>query len=204
MKQVLFFLVLFSFFKSNAFEGIIHCKKIENGVETLFNFYVKGSQIAVQSMNTGEFYKVIYNRSEQVVYICLDNPQLPEKGYYVVKSSDLSDYKKPEIYFKREIDPIVIDGISYPGYAINTEIGSAQAYLSSTAVNLSGFSQFFRDPLYELIDAFNMVRLPHIIQVQKSTSSYSIQMEAEEVTVESSIFEIPQGYKQFVVSSIGN
>jgi hypothetical protein len=82
-----------------------------------------------------------------------------------------------------------------------TNNGSAIAYFSSEEVDLTGFSEYFNDPVYELLDALNSTKLPRKLVVNKNTGSYTIDLVAEAQTLETSIFEVPAGYDQFQVTS---
>lgn len=198
LAYILFSLLSLSCF---GFEGIVHCTKTENGSVTEFDFYIKGSQIAIEYKNGNEYYKILFNRQTQEVKICMDSPQIPEKGYYLIRQSDAADMKPVTTYFKRELAPLLIDEASCQGYVHSSDLGTAQAYVSKTEVDLTGFSTFFRDPVYELIDAFKLKFLPVRLSVQKTTGNYTIEMAAQEKTLDASLFEVPSGYKQFTVTT---
>ena len=65
----------------SAFEGVIHCTKTQNGVVTNLDFYVKGDQIAIVSSDPTGSYKVLLNRTEGNLKICIDIPEFDQKGY---------------------------------------------------------------------------------------------------------------------------
>ncbi len=87
------------------------------------------------------------------------------------------------------------------GYTVVTDNGSAVAYFGTENVNLTGFSEYFNDPVYELLDALNSSKLPRKLVVNKNTGSYTIDLVAEAQTLDASIFEVPAGYEQFQVTA---
>ncbi|MES2798809.1 MAG: hypothetical protein V4638_02230 [Bacteroidota bacterium] len=191
-------LVLFISMSAFAFEGIIHCTKTENGNVTTFDFYIKNNQIAVVSKDADGEYKVLLSADKSNVKICLNSPLYDKKGYYLL---DKSEAKKPvPVYRKSETDALNLNGEVCKGYTISTEIGSAIAYFSNVDVDLTGFSAFFEDPIYELIDAFQLKTLPKKMVVSKTTGSYTIDMTAEAQSLDASIFEVPAGFEQFQVT----
>lgn len=186
-----------------AFEGIIHCTKTENGQVSTFEFYVKGNQLAIISENGAEKYRILVDRNAAEVKICLEGPQYPDKGYYVITKEDVAEKQKAIVYSKTAGGQ-EFNGSQRETYAIMTNIGSATAISGTTAVNLTGLSVFFSDPVYELIDVFQLSILPELITVMKATGNYQIRMEAEEKMLDAGIFEVPAGYKQFTVTASSN
>ena len=86
------------------------------------------------------------------------------------------------------------------GFTVVTNNGSAIAYFSSEEVDITGFSEYFNDPVYEALDAFDSKKLPRKLVVNKNTGSYTIDLVAEAQTLDASIFEVPAGYNQFQVT----
>lgn len=194
---VLFFILIFSL-PVLAFEGIIHCTKIQNGVVTNFDFYIKNNRIALVSQDEGgSFYKLLINPERTTATICIDHPAYEKKGYYLVTREDKSH--SVTVFNKQQLKDIEIDGQACAGYVISTDIGSAIAYMGTEEIDLTGLSVFFQDPVYELLDAFQLKTLPKKLVVSKNTGDYSIQMTVEAVPVDAAVFEIPEGYEQFSV-----
>ena len=77
------------------------------------------------------------------------------------------------------------------------------AYFGSDEVDITGFSAFFNDPVYELLDALDSKYLPRKLVVNKSTGSYSIDLKAEAQSIDDSYFQVPTGYEKFEVSYEG-
>lgn len=191
-------LLLFISISAFAFEGVIHCTKTENGHVTTFDFYVKNNQIAVVSKDADGEFKVLLSADKSNVKICMNSPLFDKKGYYLLDRNNKS--KQVPVYRKSETDALDLNGELCKGYTITTEIGTAIAYFGALNVDLTGFSAFFDDPLYELIDAFQLKTLPKKIVVSKSTGSYSIDLTAEAQSLDDSIFEVPAGYEQYQVT----
>jgi len=184
-----------------AFEGIIHCRKIENGNTSTFDFYMRGNAIAMESKGPDGNFKIIVDANRQFVTICVDHPEFNQKGYYIVTKEDAKVKDSVIVHRKSQTDVFTIDGEPCDGYTISTNIGSAIAYFSSENINLMGLSKFFNDPIYELIDAFGIQRLPKKIIVKKQHTSYTIDLSAEAKTLDNAVFEIPAGYVQFQVTA---
>lgn len=201
MKLFYTFLFLIFSFQAFAFEGVIHCKKIENGNTTNFEFYMRGNAISMQSNGADGNFKILVDASRQFITICVDHPELNQKGYYVVTLNDAKVKDSVIVHRKSQTDVFEIEGQACDGYTISTNIGSAIAYFSNENINLTGLSKFFNDPLYELLDAFGIQRLPKKIIVKKQHTSYTIDLFAETKTLDNSIFEIPAGYVQFQVTA---
>lgn len=187
-----------------AFEGIIHCKKIENGHVTTFEFYIKGQEISLFSNGPDGNYKILVDASRQFITICIDSPELEQKGYYVVTLNDAKAKDSIIINRKSKTDILDIDGEMCEGFTISTNIGSAIAYFSNENINLTGLSKFFNDPIYELIDAFNIQKLPKKMIVKKQHTAYTIDLKAEAKSLEKEIFQIPAGYSQLEVTATSN
>lgn len=185
---------------SSAFEGIIHCTKTQNGVVTTFDFYVKGDQIAIVSNDPTGSYKVLLNRAAGQLKLCMDVPEFDQKGYYLYTAGAVDKNDSLTILKQVQTDAIEIDGEMCQGYTVVTDNGSAVAYFGSEEVNLTGFSEYFNDPVYELLDAFNSPKLPKKLVVNKNTGAYTIDLVAEAQTLDASIFEVPAGYEQFQVT----
>lgn len=190
--------ITFSF----AFEGTIHCIKTENGVVTKFDFYVKGNTIVVEKTGIGEYYKIIFNRDKQEVKLCMDSPQFSEKGYYLLTKSDMENRSKSKVYSQKQLAPQQMDGQSFKAYSLVSDLGSVIALVGEDQVDLRGLSTFFQDPVYELIDQFNLSQLPRKLEVTKNTGSYTIELEAEAGSVAQSLCEVPGGYKEFKVTDL--
>lgn len=186
---------------SSAFEGIIHCTKTQNGVVTTFDFYVKGNQIAIISNDPTGNYRVLLNRSAGELKLCLDVPEFDQKGYYLYTSGSVEKNDSLTILKQIQTDAIEIDGEMCQGFTVVTNNGSAIAYFGSENVNLTGFSEYFNDPVYELLDAINSPKLPRKLVVNKNTGAYTIDLVAEAQTLDASIFEVPAGYEQFQVTA---
>lgn len=200
MKHILIIFSLFLTFTSVAFEGIIHCTKIQDGVTTRFHFFVRGNQIAIVSDTPEGNYKVLVSSNRQEVKICMDSPLFEEKGYYSILKDEVEKNQIPKIQRQTKTDALMIDGFNCEGYTLVSDIGTAIAYIGPENINLSGLSAFFNDPLYELLDAFKIEKLPRKIVVNKTTGSYTIDLTAEETRLDPSVFEVPQGMKQFQVT----
>ena len=183
----------------SAFEGVIHCTKTQNGVVTNFDFYVKGDQIAIVSSDPTGSYKVLLNRTAGNLKICMDIPEFDQKGYYLYTSGSVEKNYSLKILKQIQTDAIEIDGEICEGYTVVTDNGSAVAYFGSDEVNLTGFSEYLNDPVYELLDAFNSTKLPRKLVVNKNTGAYTIDLVAEAQTLDASIFEVPADYEQFQV-----
>lgn len=186
---------------SSAFEGIIHCTKTQNGVVTTFDFYVKGNQIAIISNDPTGNYRVLLNRSAGELKLCLDVPEFDQKGYYLYTSGSVEKNDSLTILKQIQTDAIEIDGEMCQGFTVVTNNGSAIAYFGSENVDLTGFSEYFNDPVYELLDAINSPKLPRKLVVNKNTGAYTIDLVAEAQTLDASIFEVPAGYEQFQVTA---
>lgn len=188
---------------ASAFEGIIHCTKTQNGVVTTFDFYVKGNQVAIISVEPSPAgsYRVLLDRSAGQLKLCMDVPEFDQKGYYLYTAGDVQKNDSLTILKQLQTDAIEIDGEVCQGYTVVTDNGSAIAYFGPEEVNLTGFSEYFNDPVYELLDAINSPNLPRKLVVNKNTGSYTIDLVAEEQTLDTSIFEVPAGYEQFQVTA---
>jgi hypothetical protein len=185
---------------SSAFEGVIHCTKTQNGVVTNFDFYVKGNQVAIISDDPSGSYKVLLNRSAGELKLCMDVPEFDQKGYYLYTAGAVEKNDSLTILKQIQTDAINIDGEMCEGFTVVTNNGSAIAYFSSEEVNITGFSEYFNDPVYEALDAFDSKKLPRKLVVNKNTGSYTIDLVAEAQTLDASIFEVPAGYNQFQVT----
>lgn len=185
---------------SSAFEGIIHCTKTQNGVVTTFDFYVKGNQVAIISNDPSGSYKVLMNRSAGELKLCMDVPEFDQKGYYLYTAGTVQKNDSLSILKQIQTDAINIDGEMCEGFTVVTNNGSAIAYFGSEEVDLTGFSAYFNDPVYEVLDAFDSKKLPRKLVVNKNTGSYTIDLVSEAQTLDASIFEVPAGYNQFQVT----
>jgi hypothetical protein len=184
---------------SSAFEGVIHCTKTQNGVVTTFDFYVKGNQVAIISNDASGNYKVLMNRSAGELKLCMDVPEFDQKGYYLYTAGTVQKNDSLSILKQIPTDAINIDGEMCEGFTVVTNNGSAIAYFGSEEIDLTGFSAYFNDPVYEVLDAFDSKKLPRKLVVNKNTGSYTIDLVSEAQTLEASIFEVPAGYDQFQV-----
>lgn len=185
---------------SSAFEGVIHCTKTQNGVVTTFDFYVKGNQVAIISNDPTGSYKVLMDRSAGELKLCMDVPEFDQKGYYLYTAGTVQKNDSLSIIKQIQTDAINIDGEMCEGFTVVTNNGSAIAYFGSEEVDLTGFSAYFNDPVYEVLDAFDSKKLPRKLVVNKITGSYTIDLVSEAQTLDASIFEVPAGYNQFQVT----
>ena len=184
-----------------AFEGIIHCTKTQNGVVTTFDFYVKGNQIAVIGDDGANHYRLLLNRTAGELKLCMDVAEFGQKGYYTLKAGEVQKRDSLTVLKQLQTDAMVIDGETCEGFTVVTNNGSAIAYFGSDEIDLTGFSEYMNDPVYELLDALNAKNLPRKLVVNKSTGSYTIDLVSEAKTLDASIFEVPAGYEPFVVSA---
>jgi len=185
----------------SAFEGIVHCTKTQNGVVTNFDFYVKGNQVAIISDDPTGSYKILLNRSAGQLKICMDVPEFDQKGYYLYTAGSVEKNDSLTILKQVQTDAIEINGEMCEGFTVVTDNGSAVAYFGPEDVDLTGFSDYFNDPVYELLDALNSSKLPRKLVVNKNTGSYTIDLVAEAQTLDASVFEVPAGYDQFQVTA---
>ena len=184
-----------------AFEGIIHCTKTQNGVVTTFDFYVKGNQIAVIGDDGANHYRLLLNRTAGELKLCMDVAEFGQKGYYTLKAGEVQKRDSLTVLKQLQTDAMVIDGETCEGFTVVTNNGSAIAYFGSEEIDLTGFSEYMNDPVYELLDALNAKNLPRKLVVNKSTGSYTIDLVSEAKALDASIFEVPAGYEPFVVSA---
>lgn len=186
---------------SSAFEGIIHCTKTQNGVVTNFDFYVKDNQVAVIGDDGANHYKLLLNRSAGELKLCMDVAEFDQKGYYLFKEGEVQKHDSLTILKKLQTDAMIINGETCQGFTVVTNNGSAIAYFGSEEVDLTGFSEYLNDPVYELLDAFDTKKLPRKLVVNKNTGAYTIDLVAEAQTLDASIFEVPAGYEPFQVGA---
>lgn len=203
MKTLLITLFLAFSATSFGFEGIIHCTKTQNGVTTSFDFYVKNDKIAVISESPEGNYRLLLDRGAGQMKLCIDDPRFDRKGYYLYTASTMEKKDALTILKQTKTDAIDIDGEKCEGYTVVTDNGSAIAYFGSDEVNLTGFSAYMNDPVYELLDALKSSKLPRKLIVNKGTGSYTIDLTAEATTLDASLFEVPAGYEQFEVKVEG-
>lgn len=205
MKRfILFFGILLSATTSFAFEGIIHCTKTQNGATVLFDFYVKGDRVAVIAKEGVSEYRILLNRAAKELRLCISTPEFDSKGYYLYTESDMRKNSEITILNQTRTDAIEIDGELCKGYTIVTDQGMAIAYFGLDEVDITGFSAFFNDPVYELIDALDSKLLPKKLVVSKDTGSYTIDLVAEATSIDDSYFEVPEGYEKFEVTFEGS
>lgn len=201
LNVILFVLVAtFSF----AFEGTVHCVKTENGVVTRFDFYVKGNTIVVEKSGIGEYYKIIFDRDKEEVKLCMDSPEFKEKGYYLLTKATMTSRPEVKVYSQKELAPHQAGNASFQVYSLVSDLGSVIGVVGEEQVDLRGLSTFFRDPVYEWIDRFDLSRLPRRMEVTKTTGSYTLELEAEAGNVDQKLCEIPAGYKEFKVTASPN
>lgn len=186
---------------SAAFEGIIHCTKTQNGVVTTFDFYVKGDQIALIGDDGANHYRLLLNRAAGELKLCMDVAEFDRQGYYLLKAGEVQKNDSLTVLKQLQTDAIVINGESCEGFTVVTNNGSAIAYFGSEEVDLTGFSEYLNDPVYELLDALDSKKLPRKLVVNKNTGSYTIDLVAEAHTLDESIFDVPAGYELFVVEA---
>lgn len=188
---------------SLAFEGIIHCTKTENGVTTSFDFFVKENRIAVIAKEGVSEFRILLDRSAQELRLCMDVPEFEKKGYYLYTRENIRKNSEMSILKQMRSDALVIDGETCEGYTVVTDNGTAIAYFGSDEVNLTGFSTFLNDPVYELLDALDSKLLPRKLVVSKGTGSYTIDLTADAQPMDDTLFEVPSGYVQFEVIAEG-
>lgn len=185
-------LTAFSF----GFEGIVHCTKIENGITTSFDFYVKGDKVALLSKEGGAAYQIILDRKANELFLCMDHPAFQRKGYYHYTSGNFSKSDSLKIYKSQSAPGLEINGMSCNGYTVVTDKGTATAYFGNDQVSITGFSQFFNDPVYEAIDRSGNSNLPVLIV----TDTHTIDLTVETKEVDDSFFSIPAGYTEYSIS----
>lgn len=200
MKSILYLFLLCSPF-IYSFEGIVSCKKIEKGVETNFKFYVKGNQIAIVSGDESDNTKILFDRSANIMKIVVDDMDPSKKGYYELNQQNAQKYHSVKILDQFKLDSKEINGVKAEGFGVKTDQGSATAYFGTIDINLTGFSTFFNDPVYEVIDASKNSKLPIELRVTSPASSYVIYLSAEASTLSDSFFQIPSGFRKFEVKA---
>lgn len=198
MKLSVLFFSLFSITRVFGFEGIIHCTKTENGITTHFDFYVKGERISVISDSPEGKYRIILDRSANELRLCIDHPGFNQKGYYLYTADNFRKRDSVIIYKKTALENLEIDGETCTGHMVVTSHGTSSVYFGSQSVNLTGFSQFFNDPVYELLDHADTDKLPRRIVSGNSV----IYLTAEETTLGDQYFEVPAGYVRYLVGVI--
>jgi hypothetical protein len=162
---------------------------------------VKGNQVAIISDDPTGSYKILLNRSAGQLKICMDVPEFDQKGYYLYTAGSVEKNDSLTILKQVQTDAIEINGEMCEGFTVVTDNGSAVAYFGPEDVDLTGFSDYFNDPVYELLDALNSSKLPRKLVVNKNTGSYTIDLVAEAQTLDASVFEVPAGYDQFQVTA---
>lgn len=200
MKSIIYLFLLCSPF-IYSFEGIVSCKKIENGVVTNFKFYVKGNQIAIVSDDASDQTKILFDRSAKTLKIIVDDMDASKKGYYELNQENAPKYHSLKILEQFKLEPKEINGVRSEGFGVKTDQGSATAYFGTIDINLSGFSTFFNDPVYEVIDASKSSKLPIELKVTSPASSYVIYLTAETTVLNDSFFQIPSGFRKFEVKA---
>lgn len=202
MRAIVLIGLLAVSFSALSFEGIIHCKKTENGVVTEFDFYVKGNRIAIISEAPDASYRIILDRNAQELRICMDHPAFDRKGYYLYTASTFEKRDSIKIIKQSTLASRSIDGVTCNGFALATDRGTASIFYGNESVDLTGFSTFFNDPVYELLDAIGSNKLPKLIVSESSLSKSTIELSSEAVSLDNSYFEVPAGYSQFSVGTI--
>jgi hypothetical protein len=194
-------IVVLMAFSVSAFEGVVHGAKIVNGVEQHFDIYIKGSKIAVEGEDGQGKYRIIIDRSKEEIFVCIDNPAFGQKGYYHFTAEQLKREKKFKVISSSELgEERMVNEESCKGYTLLTDQGSVVMYASKTSeVDLTGLSKYMDDPVYELIDAFNVKSAIRRIAVEKENESYVVEMTEEETTVDASWFEVPAGYMEYEI-----
>ncbi|KXJ04734.1 hypothetical protein AC249_AIPGENE20904, partial [Exaiptasia diaphana] len=127
----------------------------------------------------------------------MDHPQFEEKGYYHYTASNTEKNSEITILRQFAIDSRMIDGEMCNGYTVVTDRGAATAFFGSEEVNLTGFSKYLNDPVYELLDALKATKLPKQLLVNKQTGAYVIDLVAEPKQLDDHIFQVPAGYQKF-------
>ncbi|MCB9187691.1 MAG: hypothetical protein H6600_08025 [Flavobacteriales bacterium] len=198
LLTILFITLVSSLF---AFEGVIHGVKTTNGVSESFDIYMKGNLIAIEGEDGQGKYRVIIDRTNEEIFVCIDNPAFGNKGYYHFTAEQLKREKKFQIISSLELtESKEIAGEKCNGYSMVTDQGSVVMYVSEKSeADLTGISKYMDDPVYELIDSFGVKSSIRKIAVQKEDTSYTVELTEESMTVESSKFEIPQGYEKYEI-----
>lgn len=201
MRAFCTILLLFVLFQVTAFEGVIHGIKSANGVKETFDIYMKGDLISLEGEDGQGKYRIIINRATEEIFICIDNPTFAQKGYYHFTAAQLQREKKFKILSSAKLDgQKEVNGENCQGYSMITDKGSVVMYASSQGkADLTGLSAYMDDPVYELIDAFNVKRSIRRIAVQRESGSYTVELEEEAIIVPAEKFEIPAGYKEFEI-----
>lgn len=196
--------VLFIVFSINllAFEGVVHGVKVQNGVEEKFDIYIKGDLVTVEGEDGQGKYKIIINRSSEEIFVCIDNPAFGQKGYYHFTAEQLKREKRFSILSSIALEQEKeVGDESCKGYSMLTDQGTVLLYASKSGeADLSGLSKYMDDPVYELIDAFDVKSSIRSIAVQKEDGSYTVSLEEESQSVDQSRFEIPAGYAEYKIT----
>lgn len=184
-----------------AFEGVVHGVKVTNGVEETFDIYIKGDKISLEGEDGQGKYRIIIDRSNEEIFICIDNPAFGSKGYYHFTAEQLEREKQFNILSSAEIgeDKLIGEALC-KGYSMVTDKGSVVLYASENGeADLSGLSKYMDDPVYELIDAFNVNSSIKRIAVHKEESSYVVELTEESKSVDDNRFKVPQGYEEYEI-----
>lgn len=200
MKSIVYLFFLYSS-TVFSFEGMISCKKIENGIESNFKFYVKGDLIAVISNDSNDHTKILFDRQANILKIIVDDMDPSRRGYYELNKENAIKQNDVEILDQFKLEAKLINGVKCEGIGVKTNQGNASAYFSTLTINLSGFSTFFNDPVYEVIDAAKSDKLPVELRGSSGDSNYVVYLTAEPMILNDSYFQLPSGFKKFEVKA---
>lgn len=204
MRQIIGILILFlpCFVQSQNFEGVVHGTKHTNGKEESFHIYMKDSKLAVEGTNAEGEFKIIINKASQEIIICINSPLYERKGYYRFTAHQIDTKDQFKVTGSKAFKDVKnIDGERCSGYSMMTTEGSVILYASKSGnASLAGLSKYMSDPVYELIDHFNVQGSVRQIHVNKGSEKYWVSLKEESSTVEDQQFEIPEGYTEFKIS----
>lgn len=184
-----------------AYEGVVHGIKTMNGNSESFDIFIKGDKICVEGVNSQGFFKIIFDRGSDEVIICVDSPYYKEKGYFKIDLANKSNDNKIEVISSNQ-NTIEKEGKTYGVFSAITSTGSAMIEVNPEGnADISGLSKYMDDPVYELIDHYNIKNTIEKIDVDKPNEKYSIVLSATEQNLTDDIFSIPSGYVPFVLET---
>lgn len=182
---------------ANAFEGIVHCTKTQNGVKQSFEMYVRNDKLVVLQSDEFQASMTIVDISKGQMFVCLNYPGIEKKGYYqLFKENNLNDI---DVKSKKEILPLISEESSFEGFEVQSSLGLVSVYYSELEVNITGLYSFISDPVYFTLDYLSFNKLPKRIIVESELGDYYLDFEIEETKVDETLFEIPNGYVKYNV-----
>ncbi|CAG5080881.1 hypothetical protein [Parvicella tangerina] len=202
MKIVTTILLMSILSATFAFEGVIHGVKMTNGTKEEFDIYMRGDLIAVEGEDGQGKYRIIIDRTKEEIFVCIDNPFFGQKGYFHYTAEQLKREKKIKVLSTKELnDTEVINGQTCRGYSLVSNGSTVLMYADEVKeVDLTGLSKYMDDPVYELIDAFNVKKAIRKITVNKGENTYSVILEEESKSVDDSRFQVPIGYQEYEIN----